>query len=455
MKFNHLTIKSSRPQKEWRLISTSGFKDKDNMIDLKKIICAYDRFVPHRLLQLLGKKDITKIKLGDNVEKKITILFSDIRDFTTLSESLTPQENFNFINTYLCQMDPIISSNNGVVGNFIGDAIMAIFPEGTEDAYKCSLSMLKQLRVYNEGRIRAGYQPIRIGIGLNTGLAMIGTVGGHNRMDGTVISDAVNLCSRIESLTKVYKIQLLIGEDTYNDLSPERKKYTRFVDRVLVKGKLKQQSIYEVFEIDDEHVRKHKRNSKHVFEEALANYHYGEIDVAKRLLEECLSRNVNDEPLKIYLDRCEKYLATGYHESDCLMSDRVLWSDQFLLGHELIDTQHRELVEGSLALIEAVEQEIKSEEIKKRAMEFAEKARIHFKTEEAILEKCDYPFLEFQKQQHNRFMTTFSYLADDLSNKSTSRIFCMFKIQIFLIDWIVHHTLKDDKNYGKYLTCSD
>jgi class 3 adenylate cyclase len=272
------------------------------MIDLKKTISAYDRFVPHRLLQLLGKKDITKIKLGDNVEKKITILFSDIRDFTTLSESLTPQENFNFINTYLCQMDPIISSNNGVVGNFIGDAIMAIFPEGTEDAYKCSLSMLKQLRVYNEGRIRAGYQPIRIGIGLNTGLAMIGTVGGHNRMDGTVISDAVNLCSRIESLTKVYKIQLLIGEDTYNDLSPERKKYTRFVDRVLVKGKLKQQSIYEVFEIDDEHVRKHKRNSKDVFEEALANYHYGEIDVAKRLLEECLSRNVNDEPIKIYLD---------------------------------------------------------------------------------------------------------------------------------------------------------
>ena len=425
------------------------------MKDSGKIINAYDRFIPHKLLELLGKKDIAKIELGDNVEKRITILFSDIRDFTAMSESLTPQENFNFINAYLCQMNPIISTNNGVIGNFIGDAIMAIFPEGIEDAYKCSLSMLKQLKVYNEGRIKAGYQPIRIGIGLNTGLAMIGTVGGHNRMDGTVISDAVNLCSRIESLTKSYKVGLLIGEDTYNDLSPERKKYTRFVDRVLVKGKLKQQSIYEVFEIDDEHVRKHKCDTKDAFEEALANYHYGEIDIARRILEGCLSSNVNDEPLKIYLDRCEKYSATGHHESDCLLSDRVSWSDQFLLGHEVLDTQHRELVEGSLALIEAVEQEIKGEEINRRALEFTEKARIHFKTEESILEMRDYPFLEFQKQQHNRFMKSFSYLTNDISNKSTSRIFRMFKIQIFLIDWLVHHTLKDDKNYGKYLPSCD
>ena len=421
------------------------------MKDSEKINSAYDRFIPHKLLELLGKKDIAKIELGDNVEKRITILFSDIRDFTTISESLTPQENFNFINAYLCQMDPIISNNNGVIGTFIGDAIMAIFPEDTEDAYKCSLSMLKQLKVYNEGRIKAGYQPIRIGIGLNTGLAMIGTVGGHDRMDGTVISDAVNLCSRIESLTKSYKVGLMIGEDTYNDLSPERKKYTRFIDRVLVKGKLKQQSIYEVFEIDDEHIRKQKCNTRDIFEEALANYHYGEIDIAKRLLEECLSGDVNDEPVKIYLQRCERYFTTGYHESDCLLSDRVSWSDQFLLGHELLDTQHCGLVEGSLALIEAVEQEIESEEINRRALEFAEKARIHFNTEETILEKYNYPFLEFQKQQHNRFMTSFSYLADDLSNKSTSRIFRMFKIQIFLIDWLVHHTLKDDKNYAKYL----
>ena len=416
---------------------------------------AYDRFIPHGLLELLGKKDIAKIELGDNIEKRITILFSDIRNFTSMSESLTPQENFNFINAYLCQMDPIVSINNGVIGKFIGDAIMAIFPEGIEDAYKCSLGMLKQLKVYNEGRIKAGYQPIEIGIGLNTGLAMIGTVGGPDRMDGTVISDAVNLCSRIESLTKSYKIELLIGEDTYNDLSPERKKYTRFVDRVLVKGKLKQQSIYEVFEMDDEHVREHKCNSKDIFEEALANYHYGEIDIAKQLLEECLTGNVNDEPLKIYLDRCKKYLVTGHHESDCLLSDRVMWSDQFLLGHELIDAQHRKLVEGSLALIEAVEQEIESEEINKRALEFAENARIHFTTEEAILAKLGYPFLGFQEQQHNRFMTSFSFLADELSNKSTSRVFRMFKIQIFLIDWLVHHTLKDDKNYAKYLASHD
>ncbi len=417
----------------------------------EKIISAYDRLVPQMILQLLGRKDVTEIELGDHVEKRITILFSDIRDFTTISESLSPQENFTFINEYLSQMDLIISENHGVIDKFIGDAIMAIFPEHTNDAYTCSVKMLKQLRIYNGIRIRDGRKPIRIGIGLNTGLSMIGMVGGYNRMDATVISDAVNLCSRLESLTKVYGIELLIGENTYNDLCGEKKKYARFIDRVLVKGKLKQQSIYEVFEVDDEDVRKHKCESKDVFEEALAHYHYGEIETAKQLLEECLSTNIHDEPVQIYLDRCERYLATGHHESDCLLADRISWGDQFLLGNERIDSQHRELVDGSIALIEAVEHGSEKKEIRRRALEIAEKAKIHFKTEELILEECGYPFLEFQKQQHNSFMMTFSYLVDDLENESMSRIFRMFKIQIFLIDWIVNHTLKEDKNYEKYL----
>lgn len=239
---------------------------------IKKLISSYDRFVPHKLLDLLKKKDITEIKLGDQVEQQLTILFTDIRGFTTLSEELTPQENFNFINSYLSQMEPLISVNNGIVDKYIGDAIMAIFPDSPDDAFACSLQMLKQLRHYSEGRARAGYGEIRIGIGLNTGLAMIGTVGGYNRMDGTVISDAVNLCARIESLTKRYGLDLMVGESTYHSLSRENKRHTRIIDRVLVKGKYKPQSIYEVFAEDRSSTRKKKLETKAVFEEALANF---------------------------------------------------------------------------------------------------------------------------------------------------------------------------------------
>ena len=132
------------------------------MDDIKQLINAYNRFVPHKLIDLLGKENIYDVKLGDQIEKDITILFSDIRDFTNLSEALTPQENFNFINSYLSQIEPLITVNDGIVDKFIGDAIMAIFPVSANDAYTCSIHILNQLKHYNEGRKRAGYSPIKL-----------------------------------------------------------------------------------------------------------------------------------------------------------------------------------------------------------------------------------------------------------------------------------------------------
>ncbi|MFA6294721.1 MAG: adenylate/guanylate cyclase domain-containing protein, partial [Victivallales bacterium] len=178
--------------------------------DIEKIINSYHRFVPHQMLNILGKQRITDVELGDQVEKNFTILFSDIRDFTTMAEDLTTKENMNFINSYLGRMEALVSSHNGLTDKFIGDAIMAIFPDSAEDAVKCSLAMLRQLDTYNAGRIRGGYKPISIGIGLNTGFCIFGTVGGKNRMQGTVIGDGVNISSRLESETKKYGVPLLI-----------------------------------------------------------------------------------------------------------------------------------------------------------------------------------------------------------------------------------------------------
>ena len=137
---------------------------------------------------------------------------------------------------------------------------------------------------------------------------MIGTFGGYNRMNGTVISDAVNLCSRIESLTKIYGVDFLVGESTYYELSNENKKFTRFIDRVLVKGKYKAQSIYEIFSADASPSRIKKFETKKIFEEALAHYHYKNIETAMGLLKQCLRMNEKDIPARIYLKRCENYL---------------------------------------------------------------------------------------------------------------------------------------------------
>jgi class 3 adenylate cyclase len=134
----------------------------------------------------------------------MSILFSDIRSFTTLSESMMPDENFAFINAYLERMGPVIRDHNGFIDKYIGDAIMALF-KNADDALRAGLAMLDTLDQFNAGRRAAGQQPIAIGIGINTGSLMLGTIGERHRMDGTVISDAVNLAARVESLTKDYK----------------------------------------------------------------------------------------------------------------------------------------------------------------------------------------------------------------------------------------------------------
>lgn len=421
------------------------------MTDIKNIISSYDRFVPYKLLALLNKKDITDIKLGDQVERSLTILFSDIRGFTSLSERLTPQENFNFINSYFSQMEPLISVNNGILDKFIGDAIMAIFPTSPDDAFNCALQMLKQLAQYNEGRKRAGYEPVRIGIGLNTGLAMIGTVGGYNRMDGTVISDAVNLCARIESLTKTYGVDLLVGESTYYGLTSEHKKQARFVDRVLVKGKYKAQSIYEIFAGDAVSSKRKKLETKKLFEEALAHFHYENIDTAKHLLKKCLKINEADIPARIYLKRCEKFIENGICEGSSRMSDRVAWGKHFVLDHDIIDRQHHELVDAFINLIEMIEAGETKEKTENRIAAIEKMAEDHFQTEENIFKDTDYPLFEYHKQQHDAFLSYLPFVKAEILDRNVSETVRMFKAQVFLLDWLVTHTLKEDKNYRKYL----
>jgi len=216
---------------------------KERLYQLNK---AYERFVPHEFLSLLNRS-IIDVQLGDQVEKEMTILFTDIRGFTSLSEKMSPQETFNFINSYLNQMAPIIEQHHGFIDKYIGDAIMALFPTSANDALEAAIAMLEKLKTYNIGRERAGYQAIQIGIGLNTGKLMLGTVGDKNRMDGTVVSDAVNLASRIESMTKKYEAALLISEDTYSHLKNIDKYSVRSIDKVQVKGKSELVTVYEIF----------------------------------------------------------------------------------------------------------------------------------------------------------------------------------------------------------------
>jgi adenylate cyclase len=268
---------------------------------------AYGRFVPHQFLNLLGYESIIDVNLGDQVQQEMSVLFADIRDFTTLSETMTPQENFNFINAYLSRMEPAITSNNGFIDKYIGDAIMALFSDFADDAVKAGIAMLNILTNYNEDRQRVGYVPIQIGIGINSGSLMLGTVGGKSRMDSTVISDAVNLASRIEGLTKDYCVPLLISHQTLERLRNPADYAIRIVDKVQVKGKSQYVVVYEVFDADPPEIRSAKLANLPVYTEAMLLCDRKQFREAGKLFEECLRTNPSDQVARIYLKRCRDW----------------------------------------------------------------------------------------------------------------------------------------------------
>jgi class 3 adenylate cyclase/PAS domain-containing protein len=267
---------------------------------------ALARFVPRQFLQFLDKKSIVDVQLGDHVQKEMSVLFADIRDFTTLSERMTPEQNFKFINAYLSRMEPLIVENKGFIDKYIGDAIMALFSKGADNALKAAIAMLHRLREYNQERTQAGYVPIQIGIGINTGSLMLGTVGGYSRMDSTVISDTVNLASRIERLTKEYGVWLLISHYSFAQLEDANQYTFRLIDRVKVRGKSAAVSVYEIFDADSPKIRESKLATKTAFEEALLLYNLHSFSEAAQLFEDCLRLNPEDTVAQIYLERCQR-----------------------------------------------------------------------------------------------------------------------------------------------------
>lgn len=226
--------------------------------DLKETNLSIERFVPHAFLAKIGKANILSVALGDNKRQDMTILFSDIRNFTSLSEAMTPDENFAFINAYLERMGPVIRDHGGFIDKYIGDAIMALF-ENADDGVRAGLAMMETLEAFNVER--EGCEPVGIGIGLNTGSLMMGTIGERHRMDGTVISDAVNLASRVESLTKVYHVRMLISQYTLALLRDPASYALRPLDVVVVKGKTQPVALFEVFDRDSPQERAAKQRT--------------------------------------------------------------------------------------------------------------------------------------------------------------------------------------------------
>lgn len=265
------------------------------------------QFVPDKFLKILHKKNIIDVNPGDHVEKRMTVFFSDIRFFTSLSESMTPSENFRFINSYLSFMAPIIKEKNGIIDKYIGDAIMALF-DSPDDAVRAAIAMSQMLLTYNQYRANCGYIPIKLGFGINTGDLMLGTVGGEIRMDSTVIGDTVNLTARIEHLTKTYETPILIGSDTFIGLQNNISYSLRYIDCVVVRGKSENVMLYEVIDGDIPERQKKKLQTLPMYEKGINAYQTENYIEALRFFEKCYELDSDDVVIQIYRQRCYGHL---------------------------------------------------------------------------------------------------------------------------------------------------
>ncbi len=275
---------------------------------------ASSRFVPTEFLKLLNKTSIVDARLGDHIEKEMTVLFSDIRSFTSLSESMTPSENFRFINTYLGKVGPLVREHNGFIDKYIGDAIMALFPT-PDDGVLGAVSMLQNLQTFNAERERAGLEKIRTGIGINTGGLMLGTIGEEGRMEGTVISDAVNLASRMEGLTKFYGASLIVSGGTFDRLEVRERFRHRVLDRVQVKGKSDPVLVIEILDGEDEALIEKKMLSLPRFQEAQNLFLNRQFADAATLFREIYDSNSLDLAAALYFKRARKLQEEGVPEN--------------------------------------------------------------------------------------------------------------------------------------------
>ncbi len=282
-----------------------NFLDASNQKDMIK-----DKFakkVSPKVAEALIKNGNTDFSADD---KEVTIFFSDVRNFTTISEGFSSAHDLiDYLNSYMSPMSDIIISHDGTIDKYIGDAIMAYWnapvdvAHHSDQAIKSALEQFKALEQLNISLAEKSLPSIDIGIGIHTGEVVVGEMGSKDRSDYTIIGDSVNLCSRVEGLCKSYGVRLLITHNTLKKVTQSYK--IREIDRVQVKGKEESVVIYEV--VDFGFFDENEMKREETYKEALELYYKNQFLEAGVLFDE-LFRKYKIKLFKIYADRCQKFL---------------------------------------------------------------------------------------------------------------------------------------------------
>lgn len=306
----HVTLSQLQNQLE----ASNEFLEKrveERTAQLKQLNTVYEKFVPHAFIQYLNKDSVLDVTLGDQVHHDMTVMFADVQGWTTLSERKSPQDNFAFIIEYFSLVSPIIRQHRGFVDQYYGDGIMALFPDRPNDAVDAAIAIQKKMREYHAMQTNSRDPGIRVGIGLHSGKLMLGIIGEAQRMQAAVVSDNVNLASRLEGLTRIYRVSIIISEQTLARLDEKHAYRYRFVDKVQVKGKQKAVAVYEIYDGDKAEEIELKLKTRDLFEEGLQLYYEKRFTEASVKFNEVYKITAWDQAARIYLERCADYMVNG------------------------------------------------------------------------------------------------------------------------------------------------
>lgn len=277
---------------------------------IAKLKDCYFKFVPVQFMELLGKDDITEIQLGDARSMDMTIMFFDIRSFSLNSEMMTAEKIFHLVNEVAGKAVPIIKKYDGFVDKYIGDAVMALFTNA-DQAVQAGIELYHEIVLNPETSVKIGDDNINIGIGIHLGTTMVGIIGQEDRLSSTVISDNVNLCSRLESLTKQYRTGMIISKDTVNRMDEKHIPNMRFLGMIQVAGVHEIKALFEVLDALDDRRRDARLKTKEDFESGIRKYHLGKFQEALDCLERVREADPEDIAVVKYIEVIRTQMESG------------------------------------------------------------------------------------------------------------------------------------------------
>lgn len=278
-----------------------NYKEKENLI--KKTNLEYEKYIPKQFLKFLGKNSILELELGNQVQKEITTMFVDIHHSTSTSTTLSLEENFNYINSYLNVVSPIIRKFNGFVDKYLGDGILAVFIK-PENALECSIAISKA--VDNKNMNTKNLPNLEVGISINTGKVVFGIVGEEERKSPTIISDAINLASKMNDFNKYFGSKIIFSKRTLNSLKIDYPLAYRYVGTLAFEDDREHTSLFESLEHYEKRKRDKLENDKTQFEQAVRYFNLGKCHQAKEIFEKILKNTRGDKVAYMYYNKCEQ-----------------------------------------------------------------------------------------------------------------------------------------------------